>query len=113
MLCTSSSFLSCFTFSNLLICFSHTKVLSICNTFCISSLSSSSVSLPSRSLYLFTPTITSSPESMQHCFFVAHSLMQSFSDPESICHVIPPLSSTSSMISIALEQISSVKDSII
>mmetsp|Transcript_17993 Transcript_17993/g.24773 ORF Transcript_17993/g.24773 Transcript_17993/m.24773 type:complete len:282 (+) Transcript_17993:503-1348(+) len=80
--CTSSSFRSCFTFSILRICFSLTTLLSICNTSCISSLSSP-LSVPS-SKYLFTPTITSSLESIRPCFLVAHSSIRSFANPESI-----------------------------
>jgi hypothetical protein len=86
-----------------LICASRTAVLSIWR---IASGSSSA------SLYLLTPTITSSPRSMRACFSAAHASMRSFAQPDCTALVMPPIFSTSAMISQALAAMSCVSFSI-
>jgi hypothetical protein len=50
------------------------------------------------SLYLFTPTITSLPESMRACLSAAQPSIFILAQPDSTACVMPPMLSTSSMI---------------
>ena len=61
---------------------------------------------------MFTPTITSWPESIFACFSAAHSSILSLAQPDSTALVMPPIDSTSSMIAQALSAMSWVSFSI-
>ena len=62
--------------------------------------------------YLFTPTMTSLPESIRACFSAAHCSIFSLAQPDSTARVMPPMASTSSMIAQALSAMSCVSFSI-
>ena len=64
------------------------------------------------SLYLFTPTMTSLPESMRACLSAAHSSTFIFAQPLSTAFVMPPIASISSIRLQALSAMSWVSFSI-
>ena len=62
------------------------------------SMSSVSIGASSSSLYLLTPTMTSSPESIRACFSAALASIFSLAHPLCTAFVMPPIASISSMI---------------
>mmetsp|Transcript_7849 Transcript_7849/g.24632 ORF Transcript_7849/g.24632 Transcript_7849/m.24632 type:complete len:327 (+) Transcript_7849:1-981(+) len=76
------------------------------------SMSSTSTCVPSSTTYLLMPTTTSAPLSMRACLRAAASSMRSLGMPLAMALAMPPMPSTSLMISSALSASCLVIDSI-